>query len=899
MESRYNRPPLNVDFDPEDSERYPEEEPTEPRQTPRRGSGLRKRRVRPAEEETFEAEYESFDAPREQHQSETTEAAAPKRKHKGASSRVKRSSSSTSFKAMITDRRLRIVLGVGFVLIAAYILVASISFLSAGDNDQSAVTNLGVEQIVARGVAIDNAAGPAGASLAQSIFAEGLGVGALVLIIYLALIGVALMGIRKISFWSLTFKSLLVAIALSVVGGFISLYFLPTTAFGGVHGHAINQYMVDNIQWIGAALVSVFLLVCVGAVYAADVIAMWRSYRMHRRAKRVQEEDQKLQAQEDRETVRQAMEEAEASDTEALQATSEETEEALTDDEGKRIELDDLRDAPQPTSEDAPQQLLPMHGESSKEVEGTILAPVDDASFQVHTTEIQAATNDATEQPLYDPTAELSHYQRPTLDLLKEDPPHTNSVDLKEQEENKERIIKTLADYGIPISRIEAIVGPTVTLFKVTPSEGIRIAKIKNLEDDIAMSLAANGIRIIAPIPGESAVGIEVANKDPQTVSIRSILGSKAYQESRAKLPLAMGVTIDNRVYIEDLTKMPHLLVAGATGMGKSVGLNTIIASLLYKKHPAELKFVLVDPKTVEFSLYSVLERHYLAKLPDEDDAVVTDMDRVVRTLSSLCVEMDQRYKLLRDANVRSITEYNERFVQHRLNPEKGHRYLPYIVMIVDEFADLMMTAGKQVELPIARIAQKARAVGMHLIVATQRPSTNVITGIIKANFPGRMAFRVSQMVDSKTILDRSGANQLIGKGDMLFSQNGSMERVQCAFIDTPEVQAICDHIADQVGYDHAYYLPEPQTDDGIEGGSAPVFGSTDRDPMLSECARALLTQNGPASVSYLQRRFSIGYNRAGKIMDQLEALGIVSPNNGAKGREMLVDSAQLDRILG
>ena len=409
------------------------------------------------------------------------------------------------------------------------------------------------------------------------------------------------------------------------------------------------------------------------------------------------------------------------------------------------------------------------------------------------------------------------------------------------------------------------------------------------------MSLAALGIRIIAPIPGKGTIGIEVPNKDPQTVSIRSILGSRKFQECKYQLPMAMGATISNEVYIADLCKMPHLLVAGATGMGKSVGLNTIIASLLYKKHPAELKFVLIDPKMVEFSLYSVLERHFLAKLPDEEEAVVTSMDKVLATLNSLCVEMDQRYMLLRDANVRSITEYNAKFVEKQLNPEKGHRYLPYIVMIVDEFADLIMTAGKEVEKPIARIAQKARAVGMHMIIATQRPSTNVITGIIKANFPGRIAFRVSQMVDSKTILDRTGANQLIGRGDMLFSHNGSLDRVQCAFIDTPEVQAICDHIDKQVGYEHAYYLPEPRLD--TESTAAGSGSLTDRDPLFEEIAEAVVT-SGVASTSSLQRRYSIGFNRAGKIMDQLEAAGIVGPAQGGKPRAILVDQIQLGSIL-
>ena len=422
----------------------------------------------------------------------------------------------------------------------------------------------------------------------------------------------------------------------------------------------------------------------------------------------------------------------------------------------------------------------------------------------------------------------------------------------------------------------------------------MRIAKIKRLEDDIALSLAALGIRIIAPIPGKGTIGIEVPNKEPQIVSMRSIISSKKYQETKADLPMAMGATISNEVFVADLAKMPHLLVAGATGMGKSVGLNAIIASLLYKKHPAELKFVLIDPKMVEFSLYSKLERHFLAKLPEEEDAIITDPNKVVATLNSLCVEMDNRYSLLKDANVRSIKEYINKFTNHRLNPEKGHRYLPYIVVIVDEFADLIMTAGKEVETPIARIAQKARAVGMHMIIATQRPSTNVITGIIKANFPGRVAFRVSQMVDSRTILDRTGANQLIGKGDLLFSRDGEMDRVQCAFISTDEVEAICDSIDEQIGYEEAYMLPE-YIPEAAEGGG--IGNITDRDPLFEDAARSIINSQ-TASTSSLQRAYKIGYNRAGRIMDQMEAAGIVGPAQGGKPRQVLVDSLQLERIL-
>ncbi|WP_354665734.1 DNA translocase FtsK 4TM domain-containing protein [uncultured Duncaniella sp.] len=494
----------------------------------------------------------------------------------------------------------------------------------------------------------------------------------------------------------------------------------------------------------------------------------------------------------------------------------------------------------------------------------------------------------------FDPRADLSHYKFPSIEFLRPSSNSGVSVDAQEMEENKIRITDTLNHYGIPISKIEATVGPTVTLYEIIPAEGVRIAKIKRLEDDIALSLAALGIRIIAPIPGKGTIGIEVPNKDPQIVSMRSIIESPTFANSHMDLPMAMGRTISNEVFMADLCKMPHLLVAGATGMGKSVGLNAIIASLLYKKHPAELKFVLIDPKMVEFSLYARLERHYLAKLPEEEEAIITDPMKVVATLNSLCVEMDNRYALLKEASMRNIKEYNDKFIHRHLNPEKGHRFLPYIVVIVDEFADLIMTAGKEVETPIARIAQKARAVGIHMILATQRPSTNVITGVIKANFPGRIAFRVFQMVDSRTIIDRPGANQLIGRGDMLFSNNGKLDRVQCAFIDTPEVSAICDSINEQVGYPSAYELPEYVAEAGDAGKLASVG---DRDPLFDECARLVVTTD-TASTSSLQRRYSIGYNRAGKIMDQMEAAGIVGPSQGGKPRQVLVDPMTLERIL-
>ncbi len=497
----------------------------------------------------------------------------------------------------------------------------------------------------------------------------------------------------------------------------------------------------------------------------------------------------------------------------------------------------------------------------------------------------------------YDPTLDLSNYKFPTFSLLNKYDGQERIVDEEEQNANKRRIEETLNNYGIEIQSIVATVGPTITLYEIIPKQGVRISKIRNLEDDIALSLAALGIRIIAPIPGKGTVGIEVPNKDPQMVSMYSVIASRKFQDCKFDLPVALGKTITNEIFMLDLTKMPHILVAGATGQGKSVGLNAILTSLLYKKHPAQLKFVLIDPKKVEFNIYSHIEQHFLAKLPDEEEAIITDVTKVVATLNSICKEMDERYDLLKAASTRNIKEYNAKFQARRLNPEKGHKYMPYIVVVVDEFGDLIMTAGKEVELPIARIAQLARAVGIHMIIATQRPSTNIITGIIKANFPARIAFRVSSMIDSRTILDASGANQLIGRGDMLFSQGSDMVRIQCAFVDTPEVEQVCDFIGDQVGYPTAFLLPE-YVPEGSEDSGVGEVDLRNRDSMFEDAARMVIaSQQG--STSMIQRKFSIGYNRAGRIMDQLEAAGIVGPFEGSKARQVLVmDETHLQTIL-
>jgi len=490
---------------------------------------------------------------------------------------------------------------------------------------------------------------------------------------------------------------------------------------------------------------------------------------------------------------------------------------------------------------------------------------------------------------LFDPKLELGNFKFPSLDLLKKYDSEKINIDKQELEENKDKIVETLGNYNISISSIKATVGPTVTLYEIIPDAGIRISKIKNLEDDIALSLSALGIRIIAPIPGRGTIGIEVPNKNSTIVSMHSVISSEKFQQSEMELPIAIGKTISNETSVVDLVKMPHLLMAGATGQGKSVGLNAVLTSLLYKKHPAEVKFVLVDPKKVELTLFNKIERHYLAKLPDSEDAIITDNKKVIYTLNSLCIEMDNRYELLKNASCRNIVEYNKKFKARKLNPNDGHQYLPYIILIIDEFADLIMTAGKEVETPIARLAQLARAIGIHLIIATQRPSVNVITGVIKANFPARIAFRVTSKIDSRTILDSSGADQLIGRGDMLFTQGNEIIRLQCAFVDTDEIEKLTDYIGSQKAYASAHNLPEYV---GEESGTNLDIDKDDRDALFKEAAEVIvIAQQGSASL--LQRKLKLGYNRAGRLIDQLEAAGIVGPFEGSKARQVLITDLQ------
>ncbi|WP_026951981.1 DNA translocase FtsK [Algoriphagus mannitolivorans] len=538
---------------------------------------------------------------------------------------------------------------------------------------------------------------------------------------------------------------------------------------------------------------------------------------------------------------------------------------------------------------DVPQVNLLEEGQNKKEEKS------QNFTVQKATVEEKTAAEVENLDP-YDPTLDLPRYQYPTLDLLNEYDVKKVTVTRQELEENKDKIVTTLKNFQIGIQGIQATIGPTVTLYEIVPEPGVKISKIKNLEDDIALSLAALGIRIIAPIPGKGTIGIEVPNKNRELVPARAVIGTEKFMKSDKDLPVALGKTISNEVFVMDLAKMPHLLMAGATGQGKSVGLNMILASLIYKKHPSQLKFVLVDPKKVELTLFNKIERHFLAKLPGSEEAIITDTKKVIYTLNSLCIEMDNRYNLLKDAGCRNLKEYNAKFIARKLNPEKGHHFMPYIVLVIDELADLMMTAGKEIEGPIARLAQLARAIGIHLVVATQRPSVNVITGIIKANFPARLSFRVTSKIDSRTILDAGGADQLIGMGDMLLSHGSEMIRLQCAFLDTPEVDSICDWIGEQKGYSSAYMLPEFEGEDG--DGSASDVDLSDRDPLFDEAAK-LIVFHQQGSTSLIQRKLKLGYNRAGRIVDQLEAAGIVGPFEGSKAREVLIqDEASLERLL-
>lgn len=833
-----------------------------------------------------------------------------RRRSNNAPARKARKSGMMSF---IRDRRTHIAVGLTLVVVAFVMAICTVSHLKDGAFDQSLVAgDMSPKAIADSGVPVHNAGGAFGAWLSHVLMTEGLGIGAFVLVIYLAIVGLTLLGAIRCKFWSLTFKCLFTAIALSIISGLVTLHTESFIHWGGAHGRQVNLWLEHVGSWPLAWAVSVILAGLLIAIYLNPLKNAFS--RLAALLPRLQPSDDADATAAEKPVI--SLDEL--SDPEEQPAVVKASELEFDDEHSSQFAaapvnsfaIDNEDELPLEDPYDEPADPAATRSNLSMHMPGLPVAThqetqADGPTFTIKETESLDAPADGSrtavinrnpaEQLPYDPRAGLSRYVFPSLDLL-EDRPSGNLIDPDEQQKNKDLIVKTLLDYKIPIQRIEATIGPTVTLYEIVPAEGVRIAQIQRLENDIALSLAALGIRIIAPIPGAGTVGIEVPNRDPKTVSIRSIIGSKKFAEAcqKMRLPMAMGATISNDIFIQDLAKMPHLLVAGATGQGKSVGLNCIIASLLYAKHPSELKFVFIDPKMVEFTAYRKIERHFLAKLPDEEEPIITDPMKVPGTLSSLCVEMDNRYMLMSKANVRSVEEYNRKFCNHALNPENGHKYMPYIVTIVDEFADLIMVGGKEVPMHIARIAQKGRAAGMHIIIATQRPSADVISGMIKNNFPGRIAFRVMSMVDSKTILDRPGANQLIGRGDMLFLTNGSIERVQCAFIDTPEIDCITDHISNQIGYESAYLLPEPV----MEGGApSEANDPSKRDALFNDCARFIVTQT-TASTSSLQRRFSIGYNKAGKIMDQMEAAGIVGAAQGAKPRAVLMDAVTLESIL-
>lgn len=801
-------------------------------------------------------------------------------------------------KDFFSNEKVRIIIGILFIFCAFYLFSSLFSFLFYGDKDYNLLKH-SLEEASREPKAYENWIGYVGAKMANTIINQWFGIATLFWPWFLIRAGIQL--IHPFGQYNLP-KKLINLFFVTIWGSIATAFVIPTLSvapyiqFGGNHGNEIVAYLstlIGNVGLGAIIILSLLIFLIDSAISWTKRISAYIARKNQLRRERIEyeaEDDEKDSFFIEEDTNQELVEES--------SSNSEESEQANT--EIEESEKDNVIEF-KPQEEDDFISVIAQNAVVEDNTKEEILTPVeetegnDEVEFTV--TVAEGEGSELVEQNKdYDPTLDLEYYKYPSYDLLK-DYGELKSVDAAEQQENKERITQTLRNYGITIKKIDATVGPTITLYEIVPDDGIRISKIRNLGDDIALSLAATGIRIIAPIPGRGTVGIEVPNKKPQIVPMRSLIASEKFQNTSFDLPIAIGKTITNEVFMLDLCKLPHLLVAGATGQGKSVGLNAIITSLLYKKHPSQLKIVLIDPKKTEFTLYSTIEKHFLAKLEDSEDAVISDVTKVTQTLQSICKEMDTRFDLLKKAHVRNIKEYNAKFTSRQLNPENGHRYLPYMVVIIDEFADLIMTAGKEVEMPIARIAQLARAAGIHMIIATQRPSTNIITGSIKANFPGRLAFKVSSMIDSRTILDSPGANQLVGRGDLLFTQGNDLTRVQCALVDTPEVEEICEFISNQQGYTHAFYLPEVDLGDGGDTNMRGIDMSQ-RDAMFEDAAR-LVVLNQSGSTSMIQRKFSIGYNRAGRIMDQLEAAGIVGPQDGSKGRQVLVmDEVQLERIF-
>lgn len=800
--------------------------------------------------------------------------------------------------------RSHFLIGVTIAFLGLYTFLGQLSFFFTGGADQSKILNHTFLDLISSKQDISNWTGVTGAYLAEHLINGWFGFFSMILPVFMIILGLRLMKVMRISVVRTFLISAFIMIWGSIFCSFtISKWFGDTyIIWGGAHGKQIEQ-LLENALGIPGVVMTLLLLLIIFIIITkkASIIFFRKIF-----ASSSKEREKTLDTdnfEEDEESkpnyLVTKLKNLFKRNLKDKPSDEEEPDKIIPIKEGK-IDITDNQVSKEKsiTITDDFEIVVPKDEEYANpipninEAKNKIVEPVDSTK----TNESFSDEIDTEEMEDYDPTKDLSNFTFPSANLLKVYDTTGKGVNMEEQNANKSKIITTLQNYGIEITSIKATVGPTITLYEIVPKAGIRISKIRNLEDDIALSLSALGIRIIAPMPGKGTIGIEVPNKDSQIVSMQSVIASRRFQECDYDLPVALGKTITNDIFMFDLCKMPHLLVAGATGQGKSVGLNAIITSLLYKKHPAEMKMVLVDPKMVEFNIYSRIEKHYLAKLPDAEKAIITDVSKVTQTLNSLTKEMDDRYELLMEAGVRNIKEYNEKFKKRRLNPLKGHRFMPYLVIIIDEFGDLIMTAGKEIEMPIARIAQKARAVGMHMVIATQRPTTNIITGTIKANFPARMAFRVTSQIDSRTILDMSGANQLIGRGDMLFSQGSDLIRIQCAFVDTPEVEGIAKYISEQQGYSHAFELPEFVADSGDDkiGG----IDLSDRDPLFEEAAR-LIVVHQQGSTSLIQRKFSIGYNRAGRLMDQLEAAGIVGPTQGSKAREVLIaDEYSLEQKL-
>ena len=781
-----------------------------------------------------------------------------------------------------TWERIGGILAILLFFFSIYLLISFISFFISGGADISHLNITSKELLSNPDLKIQNAGGRWGAVMANLFINKGFGIASLGFIYLFVIISLRLGKIGKFSMKRNFAYGLFLIIWTSIAFGyfFSSLYQKSFLFPGGNYGYFISQLLNSTIGKMGTFfLILASILICIIVAFedAWPLIKKWVTYKRLKSLKAASVKKEEI-AEEDTFSIPQA----------PLIPTKEKAFAKVAVGDNVEIVYAGSKAADQLEIE----REVIHHEEPSPFINRPPVSPIESRKSADDDGLYEGADED---MPDFDPTLELSRYKFPPIELLEERSTGNPQVSDDELIANKNKILQTLKNYNIDIVKIKATTGPTITLYEIVPAPGVRISKIKNLEDDIALSLAALGIRIIAPIPGKGTVGIEVPNSKPEIVSMRSLIASKVFQETDYELPLALGKTISNETFVVDLTKMPHILVAGATGQGKSVGLNAIISSLLYKKHPSQLKFVFIDPKKVELNLYAVIEKHFLAKMEGETDPIITDVQRVKNTLNSLNHEMDMRYDLLKKAHVRNIKEYNEKFISRRLNPEKGHKYQPYIVVVIDEFADLIMTAGKEIELPIARIAQLARAVGIHMVIATQRPSINIITGVIKANFPARIAFRVASMVDSRTILDTPGANQLIGKGDMLISTGSSLIRVQCAFVDTPEVEAIVKYISQQPSYPSAYLLPECEVEGSDDSNAIDL---KNRDELFDDAAR-IVVMNQTGSTSAIQRKFSIGYNRAGRIMDQLEAAGIVGQNEGSKARQVLLqDEYALEQLL-